>query len=127
MGLDISLLKKDEDGQLCSCLTEEECSCDLEQFVPVYSTNITHNLRAMADEAGIKTCLWYIEETDIKTASQLTPLLEEGLRRLIDKPNHFKQFDSKNGWGVYDDFVEFVQELINACKEHPDAVISSSR
>ena len=41
-------------------------------------------------------------------------------------PDVFKKFDSSNGWGVYDYFLPWLKELLNACKEYPLADIQVS-
>lgn len=92
--------------------------------VELYSANITHNLNKMAMEAGIYKCLWRPNELwENPTADKLIPILEEGLENLKSNPKHFKQFDASNGWGTYKDFVPFVEEVLNACKEHPKSKV----
>jgi hypothetical protein len=93
----------------------------------VYSANITHNLTEMADVAGIYYACWRPEEIGIKYARDLIPLLEKGLKKLKDNPEKYKQYDSDNGWGRYVDFVPWVENYLNACKENPDAEISTWR
>lgn len=113
----------------------------------LYSANITHNLNTMADEAGIYEALWRphrlrsgynipdgdhesewkFEDACNITASEIIPLLEKGLADLKARPEHFKQFDSPNGWGTYVHFVPFVEEYLNACKQYPDATVIVSR
>jgi len=101
----------------------------LEKVMPtqVYEANITHNLGEMADKAGIYKALWRPEEIGITTAKQLIEPLEAGLKQLKDKPEYFRQFNSPNGWGMYDNFVPFVESYLNACKEYPDATLRVSR
>lgn len=93
----------------------------------VYSANITHNLNAMADAAGIYKCLWRPEEIGITKASQLIEPLEAGLKLLESDPERFKFYNPSNGWGSYDGFVPWIQRYISACKDHPDADVSVSR
>ena len=92
-----------------------------------YWANITHNLGKMADEAGIYKHLWRPEEINIKIAKELIEPLTNGLKELKDKPEHFKQFNSSNGWGMYEHFVPFVEKYLNACIEYPDAIVYVSR
>lgn len=93
----------------------------------IYSGNITHNLTKMADEAGIYKHLWRPEELGIKTAEELIEPLREGLARLLESPEHFRQFNPPNKWGDYDAFVRFVDNYLSACEANPDATISVSR
>lgn len=98
-----------------------------EEMEELYSANITHNLNAMADAAGIYYALWRPEEIGKEKASDIIDLLEKGLDDLKSRPEHFEQFNSPNGWGLYKNFVPFVEEYLNACKKYPDATISVYR
>jgi hypothetical protein len=93
----------------------------------VYWANITHNLGAMADEAGIYKHLWRPEEIGVTTAEQLIEPLREGLRLMKSDPERFKRHNSPNGWGMYENFVPWVEKYLAACEENPDATISVSR
>jgi hypothetical protein len=94
----------------------------------VFDSNITHNLGPMANEAGIYTALWRPEEVkDNVVAADLIPILETGLAELKADPAHFKTFDSPNGWGKYEHFVPFVEEVLQACRDNPDARPRASR
>lgn len=97
------------------------------QETQVFDANITHNLGEMARQAGIYQALWRPEELGIKTASELVPILEEGLLKLESDPHHYKKFDSPNGWGTYKHFVPFVRKVLEACKEFPDTTPYASR
>lgn len=92
-----------------------------------YDANITHNLNRMADEAGIYEHLWRPEEIGIYTAQQLIEPLKAGLKRLEENPDHYKKFDPENGWGTYGGLVRFVEEYLEACIDHPQAVVEVSR
>lgn len=94
----------------------------LEAETELYSGNITHNLGRMAEEAGIYMCLWRPHELyKNPTAEKLVQHLESGLLKLRSHPDHYRQFDSPNGWGTYENFVPFVEEVLKACKKHPKA------
>ena len=93
----------------------------------VYSANITHNLNEMAEEAGIYKYLWRPEEVEVTQAKELIKPLEWGLTCLKAHPEVFREFDSPNGYGVYEDFVPWLEKYIEACKQHPEAVVSVSR
>jgi hypothetical protein len=99
----------------------------LPQRVQVYSANITHNLNTMAGEAGIYKHLWRPEEIGITKARQLIEPLTAGLALLEARPDHFRQFDSPNGWGLYVHFVPFVANYLAACIASPDADVAASR
>ena len=93
----------------------------------VYSANITHNLSPMAREAGIYEALWKPEEHNLRKARDLIEPLRAGYARLLANPEHFKKFDSPNGWGLYVHFLPFVHKYLLACEENPDADVSVSR
>lgn len=96
----------------------------------LFSANITSNLGEMADEAGIYTALWrpyeLTEDGSFPTAGELIPLLENGLKKLKEDPSYYRQFNSPNGWGMYDNFVPFVEKVLDACKQHPKATVETS-
>lgn len=93
----------------------------------VYSSNITHNLSAMAEEAGIYKHCWRPEEIGITKAGQLIEPLESAVALMKSDPPRFKRHNAKNGWGSYDNFVPWVEAYLAACKAYPDAEVSVSR
>lgn len=93
----------------------------------VFDYNITHNLTAMADAAGIYCELWRPDEIGITTAGQLIEPLAAGLARLEAEPAKFREHNPDNGWGDYEGLVRFVREYLQACREYPEAVIGVSR
>jgi hypothetical protein len=92
----------------------------------VYNSNITHNLNKMAAEAGIYRLLWYPEEEDITYAEQLIEPLEKAIEDMESRPEHYKTFDSPNGWGLYVNFLPWLKRLLDACVKHPDSTIRVS-
>ena len=95
--------------------------------VEVHSQNITHNLGAMAEEAGLYYPLWRPEEIGITKASELIPYLESGIRAMEKDPEKFKIHNAKNGWGSYDRFLPWLKKLLTACYEHPDSSVEACR
>jgi len=92
-----------------------------------FDANITHNLGAMANEAGLYKLLWRPEELGIERASQLISPLRDGLARLRARPAFYRTFEPENEWGTYDDFLPWIEKYIQACEEYPDARIEVSR
>lgn len=100
---------------------------EITQVCDVFSQNITHNLNAMAEAAGIYKELWCPEEIGITKAAQLIEPLSRGLALLKSDPGRFQRFDAPNGWGRYEHLVRFVSDYIQACTENPDADVRVSR
>jgi hypothetical protein len=88
-----------------------------------YSANVTHNLNKMAEAAGVYEAVWRPDEIGIKYASELAPFLEDGIEELKSAPLFYKNFNPKNGWGSYDQFVGWLERYLEACKENPDALV----
>lgn len=95
--------------------------------VEVYSANITHNLGAMAQEAGIYMHLWRPEELGFTKAADLIEPLRAGLELMKADPTRFEAHNSPNGWGLYKHFVPFVEKYLAACEENPGATLWVSR
>jgi hypothetical protein len=93
----------------------------------LYEANITHNLITMAFEAGIYDALWQPKAIEKTKASDIVELLEKGLADLKARPEYFEKFNSSNGWGMYENFVPWVEEYLEACKKYPDALIRTSK
>ena len=95
--------------------------------VQVFEANITHNLGEMASEAGLYEALWMPEVFRARNAADLIVTLEQGIDKMKKDPDFFRQFDAKNGWGTYDQFVPLLEKYLAACKENPEAQIGVSR
>lgn len=93
----------------------------------LFEANITHNLGRMAAVAGIYEALWRPEELSIERARDLAPTIERGLMDMVLRPSHYRTFDSSNRWGVYDDFLPWIANYLEACKKYPDAKVCVSR
>ena len=100
---------------------------EVTEIKDVFSANITHNLGDMAAEAGIYDCLWHPDNSGISKAIDLIGPLTRGLVLMKDDPERFKVYDADNGWGVYDDFVPWIEKYLDACIENPEANVSASR
>ena len=98
----------------------------------VWTENITHNLNTMADAVKVRDTtlykvLWYPEELGLNTGKKILPFLMEGIEVILADPDRFKQYNPSNGWGDYNNLVEFVKSYIIACTEFPDGVIEISK
>ncbi len=111
MSLDVYLIAQDKDGN----------------NMTVYDQNITHNLGEMANRVGVYYAMWRPEEKGWKTAKDITPTLEKGLKKLKGRPGSYKKYNPDNGWGDYDGLVEFLESYLEACKKYPSALLEISR
>lgn len=93
----------------------------------LYWANITHNLSAMAYEAGVYQHLWRPEELNLTTAKQLIEPLKLAITLMKSDPDRFKKHNAKNGWGDYTSFLSFVEKYLQACTANPEANIEVSR
>ena len=93
----------------------------------LYEANITHNLNTMAVEAGIYECLWRPDEHGITHARQIIELLQDGVTRLATEKARFEKFNAENGWGLWKHFLPFCAAYLQACKDHPDALVRVCR
>ena len=93
----------------------------------VYTDNITHNLTAMAEAAGIYHHLWRPDEIGITHASQLIEPLGRAIADLRARPDYYQEYDPDIPWGRYDAFLDFVDLYLAACVRHPDATVEVSR
>src|SRR5262245_39658020 len=91
------------------------CTCKNAGPRGVFTANITHNLGAMAREAGIYCEVWRPEENGITKAYQLIRPLQDGIALMEANPDRFKAHDSPNGWGRYVDFLPWLQNYLLAC------------
>ena len=109
-----------------------------------FEGSITHNLNVMAKEAGVYEALWrpYLlkkyfpvgsrledelefEQSCIVLAKDILPSLELGIEKLLKRPTLYVKFEGKNAF--YTDFINFILEYLQACQEHPDALIKTLR
>ena len=107
--------------------------------------NITHNLGTMADhclcycpdKTSLHSILWRPEETTLLTISgKLTPsyvkALSICLEDLKEHRKYYEKFNPENGWGNYENLVNFVESLLEAIdkipqEEYNNYIIEASR
>lgn len=121
MSLDIYFIDGEEETT-CHC-----CGATKMEPNTVGDHNITHNLGTMAGKAGIYHALWRPDENGITKASQITPILKEGIKKMEKDPAFFKQFDAANGWGTYEHFLPWLYRVLETCENYPNADVRVSR
>lgn len=93
----------------------------------LYERNITHNLNQMAKAAGIYDCLWNPNETGITHANQIIEPLSIGTAKLATQKRVFEEFNAPNGWGMWEHFLPFCADYLQACRDYPDALVRVSK
>jgi hypothetical protein len=125
MSLNVYLTGKTSEVQcVCAQCGHEHTRKETEEL---YSASVTHNLKPMAEEAGVYTHLWHPDEIGISKAGQLIEPLRAALALVKANPRRFRKHSAKNGWGVYENFVPWIEAYLVACEEHPDANVHVSR
>ena len=99
----------------------------MDDGVEVYSRNITHNVGRMAQAAGIYECLWRPDEIGITHAKQMIMPLSMGVALLATEKDRFEKFNASNGWGMWEHFLPFCADYLQACRNHPEAIVEVSR
>ena len=92
----------------------------------VFGRTIYHNLTQMAKFADCYLPLWQPELINAKKAKHLIPVLEHSLSFLKDQKDKCEKFNPEDGWGSYENLLDFVTYYLQACKDHPNAKISVS-
>lgn len=92
----------------------------------VYDANITHNLSKMAFEAGIYDAIWGVSDGQT-TCTQVSEMLAKGILDIKQRPEYYRQFSAQNGWGTYEQFIPWLEKLLEAYIKYPNATISISK
>lgn len=108
MSLDVSLYKGDE---------------------WLFSANITHNLNFMAAQVhkDFYTAIWRPENLGLTRAGEVADVIIQHIQNFAYNRYKYKQFDAPNGWGTYDDLMDFVCNYLTACLKNPEAIVSVDR
>jgi len=139
MSLDINVYRKRK-------ISYDDGVTFIEDEEHIYDCNITHNLIEMAEEADIYDAVWRpyrlhpafhkfdnrddefeFESSTVIKAKDISDVIENGLDDMKKRPEHYKQFNSKNGWGIYKHFVPFLEKYLEVLKRYPNAIIKCSR
>ena len=63
----------------------------------------------------------------IQNLNELIPLLTESLVYMLRNKDSLLAFNPSNGWGSFDYLEKFTKDLLNACKDAPEADIVRCR
>lgn len=96
-----------------------------------------HCLCYCPDKTSLHSILWRPEETTLLTINgKLTPsyvkALSICLEDLKEHRKYYEKFNPKNGWGNYDNLVNFVENLLEAIdkipqEEYNNFIVEASR
>ncbi len=96
----------------------------LEKRVEVYSGNCTHNVTPMWHKAGCYDALYNSGGLEAK---DIIPFLEKAVYEMEEKPSIYEKLNPENGWGSYTIALEYLREVLCACRENPDTTIRISK
>lgn len=91
---------------------------------PVYERNCTSNVVPMWREALGGDGLAAFHHAP---ASEAAGPLNTGVRRMEADPAKYRAMNPPNGWGNYEDALDVLRELRDACHTHPLTRIRISR
>ena len=119
MGLTFSLYyEKNHTYKDCKCKGGLLFSRDY-----VFEDIIPHSTSRMAEEAGVYDYLWNPSKKRYTVAIDITNLIEISLSRILSNIDHFELLESEDNFGTVSNFVVFLQNILVACKLHPEAKI----
>lgn len=87
----------------------------------LFHANITHNMTSLWEALGIYEQLY---KSHGKYANDIYEKVRRALDALTIDPEFYKQYDSPNGWGTYDNAVSFLSKVVRACEENPGSLIN---
>lgn len=86
--------------------------------ISVWDGNITYNLGPMMRAAGVE-----LRDLHNLPAPAVANILSTAIGKMNAHPNQYREFDSPNGWGVYEDCLSFLTGLRDACQAHPRTTV----
>ena len=65
--------------------------------------------------------------SECKRAFEVLPELEKGLLLMASNPQKYMALDAPNGWGTYVNALPWLDNLVQAFRSNPDAIIGLSK
>lgn len=96
-------------------------------YVEGSQVELTHNLAAMAYQAGLYGVLWRPSEHGVQVAGQMISRLERGLAMLLLHRKTLVKLEPSNGWGTLGHLEASAKKVLQAAKEHPNAQVFAER
>jgi hypothetical protein len=102
----------------------EHCDYESSGERQLFHSNITHNLARMWSAAG---CYEALYESDGHRAEEIRGVVAAALAKMRAEPETYRQYNAKNGWGMYEHAVPWLRDFLTALETYPSAVIGVSR
>lgn len=83
--------------------------------------NYTSNVCGMWQKAlGMR-----LQDIRDKTGLECIPILENGVSNIMNPEtrDEYIEMNPKNGWGDYAGACRYLQSVLDACREHPKAIV----
>jgi hypothetical protein len=82
--------------------------------------NVTYNVSRMWYELFPK------EQGDMVpieglTGSQAEPIIKKAIKKFKSNKKSLEKLNPPNGWGSYNQFLEFLEDVLDACKRYPNS------
>lgn len=87
-----------------------------------YAGNYTSNVSPM----WFKALGERLSAFDGRNAGESVPLLDKGIKAMVDGREEYEAMNPPNGWGRYDGALEYLRTLRACCAEHPKTTIRAS-
>lgn len=84
----------------------------------IFDWNFTSNVARMWRHAGAD-----LAEFDGKRAGDCADILAAAVERMAADPETYREMDSPNGWGTYDQLLPALRELLEAMRTHPNTAV----
>lgn len=88
-----------------------------------YGATVPQALAPMARAAGLYEVLWTPEQVAIHVAGDMRQFLRKGWATLRLEEGRCRALAPADGWGTYEQLVQFTRELLMACQRTPEALV----
>ena len=61
-----------------------------------------------------------LSDLDGERCTDCEPIFDDAVRRMQAEPAKYRSMEPSNGWGTYDDALQFMQDMLGACRAYPD-------
>lgn len=90
----------------------------------IYSGNYTHNVAKMWRRSGVYDALYNSEG---KLAKDILPVLANGYEHMKENPSEYEELNPPNKWGSYEGALDYLKEVMDACRKYPNSKIAISK